>query len=200
MTLSPLLPHSEAAAYGDLPTPGPHRDAELRALLGLLTAPRTRISTVVVGHSRDAASRSAAAAFIEAWRTTGGRTVLAGVDWPETAASWLRAAVRFTTGEPDAWVVAAAPLGWAQMSRRLRHSTHWDPARTYGFASLGDSRLPALAGPATLQGMRGATADGALWTIDRGWVTHQVPAPPADPVSRGTLEEDSARISGRANG
>ncbi|WP_407284853.1 hypothetical protein [Streptomyces sp. BP-8] len=184
---SPLLPRAEASAYGDLPSPGPHRDAELRALLGLLTAPRTRISTVVVGHSRDAASRSAAAAFIEAWRTRGDRTVLAKVDWPETAASWLRAAVRFTTEEPDAWVVAAAPLGWAQMSRRLRHSTNWDPARTYGFASLGDSRLPALAGPATLQGMRGATAEGAIWTIDRGWVTHQVTAPSAGDAGRGTL-------------
>ncbi|MGG7569167.1 hypothetical protein [Streptomyces sirii] len=184
---SPLLPRSEASAYGDFPSPSPHRDAELRALLDLLTAPRTRISTVVVGHSRDAASRSAAAAFIEAWRTTGDRTVLAKVDWPETAASWLRAAVRFTTEEPDAWVVAAAPLCWAQMSRRLRHSTDWDPARTYGFGSLGDSRLPALAGRATLQGMRGVTAEGAIWTIDRGWVTQQVTAPSAGDAGRGTL-------------
>lgn len=186
---SPLLPPQEASAYGGLPFPAPHSDAELDALLGLLTAPRARISTVVVGHSRDAASRATAAAFAEAWRTEGrseGRTVLAMVDWPETAASWLRAANRFTAEEPDAWVVAAAPLGWAQMSRRLRHSTGWDPARTYGCATLGDSRLPALAGPSTLQGMRGATADGGTWTIDRGWVTRRPPAPMAgDP--RGTL-------------
>ncbi|WP_244416777.1 hypothetical protein [Streptomyces hygroscopicus] len=184
---SPLISPAEAAAYGDLPSPTPHSDAELAALLALLTAPGTRIATVVVGHSRDTASRSAAAAFAEAWRALGCLPVLSVVDWPESAASWLRAANRFTAEAPDAWVVAAAPLGWAQMSRRLRHSTDWDPARTYGFAALGDSRVPALAGPTTLQGMRGVTADGGTWTVDRGQVTQQLPArrPTAHP--RGTL-------------
>ncbi|MCZ1012515.1 hypothetical protein O1L68_43260 [Streptomyces lydicus] len=184
---SPLIPTPETAAYGDLPAPSPHTDAELAALLGLLTAPGARITTVTVGHGRDAASRSAAAAFAEAWRDLGQPPVHAVVDWPESAASWLRAARRLTAGEPDAWVVAAAPLGWAQMSRRLRHSTDWDPARTYGFAALGDSRVPALAGPATLQGMRGAAADGSTWTIDRGWVTQQLPARPPTAGPRGTL-------------
>ncbi|MGY5137443.1 hypothetical protein ACWGJW_34530 [Streptomyces nigrescens] len=185
---SPLIPRAEVAAYGPFPSPAPHSDAELATLLGLLTAPGVRITTVVVGHSRDTASRSSAEAFVEAWREIGRQPVLAMVDWPESAASWLRAADRFTAEEPDAWVVAAAPLGWAQMSRRLRHSTDWDPARTYGFAALGDSRVPALAGAATLQGMRGATAEGGTWAIDRGWGTQQPPArrrPPLQP--HGTL-------------
>ncbi|MFG2532053.1 hypothetical protein [Streptomyces sp. NPDC048516] len=184
---SPLISPAETAAYGGLPAPVPHSGAELAALLGLLTAPGARIGTVVVGHSRDTASRSAAAAFAEAWRAPGRLPVLAVIDWPESAASWLRAARRFTTEEPDAWVVAAAPLGWAQMSRRLRHSTDWDPARTYGFAALGDSRVPALAGPGTLQGMRGAGADGSTWSIDRGWVTHRLPARPPTAPARGRL-------------
>ncbi|WP_244303945.1 hypothetical protein [Streptomyces lydicus] len=145
-----------------------------------MTAARPRIRTVVVGHSRDTASRASAAAFVTAWSAAEERTVLATVDWPETAASWLRPATRFAAGEPDAWVVAAAPLGWAQMSRRLRRSTTWDPARTYGFAALGDSRLPALAGAATLQGMRGVTADGGVWTLDRGWLVRHLPPPAPD--------------------
>ena len=182
-TTSPLLPPATATAYGTLPCPVPHTDEELSALLSLLTAPgpraRTgaRIRTVVVGHSRDAASRSAATAFVEAWRSAG-LPVLAVVHWPEHAASWLRAAERFTAEEPDAWVVAAAPLGWAQMSRRLRRSTGWDPARTYGFASLADSRLPALTGPGALHGMRGATAEGGTWTVDGRWVTRRLPSSP----------------------
>ncbi|MEU8995415.1 hypothetical protein AB0C95_11530 [Streptomyces caniferus] len=188
---SPLLSPADAAAYGDLPSPAPHSDAELAALLDLLTAPGMRIATVVVGHSRDTASRSAAAAFADSWRALGRLPVLAVVDWPESAASWLRAARRFTADEPDAWVVAAAPLGWAQMSRRLRHSTDWDPARTYGFAALGDSRAPALAGAATLQGMRGVTADGSTWTIDRGWVTYPLPA--RRPTARPWQAVDSER-------
>ncbi|MGW9047433.1 hypothetical protein ACWGQL_33535 [Streptomyces lydicus] len=177
-TPSPLVPHDAASAYGGaLPSPTPHTHAELTALLVLLTAARPRIGTVVVGHSRDAASRASAAAFVAAWSALAERTVLGVVDWPETAASWLRPAKRFAAWESDAWVVAAAPLGWAQMSRRLRRNTSWDPARTYGFAALGDSRLPALAGAATLQGMRGVTADGGVWTIDRGWLVRHLPPP-----------------------
>ncbi|MFF2808099.1 hypothetical protein ACFVT2_13055 [Streptomyces sp. NPDC058000] len=167
---SPLIPQHEANAYGPLPTPAPHTDTELATLLRLLATP----TTLTIGHSRDAASVTAAASLAEAWRAAG-RTVLALVDWPEHAASWLRPAQRFTAGRPDAWVVAAAPLGWAQMSRRLRHSTDWEPTRTYGFASVGDSRLVALAGPDVLHGMRGATADGGTWLIDRGWVTRHTP-------------------------
>ncbi|MFB6536527.1 hypothetical protein ACFCY8_13055 [Streptomyces noursei] len=189
---SPRIPQyemDEMDAYGPFAAPAPHTDVELAMLLALLAAPpapsdgdrarrrrRTAPATLTIGHSRDDASVASATAFAEAWRAAGG-TVLALVDWPERAASWLRAARRFTDGEPDAWVVAAAPLGWAQMSRRLRHSTGWDPSRTYGFASVGDSRLVALAGPETLHGMRGATPDGGTWLIDHRWVTRQPPRP-----------------------
>ncbi|GAA2673692.1 hypothetical protein [Streptomyces lunalinharesii] len=186
---SPRIPQHETDAYGPFAAPAPHTDVELAVLLNLLASPptpgdgdgdrarrhrRTAPAALTIGHSRDDASAAAAAAFAEAWRAAGG-TILALVDWPELAASWLRPARRFTAGEPDAWVVAAAPLGWAQMSRRLRRSTAWDPSRTYGFASLGDSRLVALAGPDTLHGMRGATPDGGTWLIDQRWVTRQPP-------------------------
>ncbi|MEU6238704.1 hypothetical protein, partial [Kitasatospora sp. NPDC047058] len=112
-TRSPLGPRPDTLPS---PPPVPHTDAELAALLGLLTAPRARIGTVVIGHGRDAASTTAAAAFADAWREHGG-AVLAAVDWPEDAASWLRPAHRFTAVTPDAWVVAAGPQGWARMSR-----------------------------------------------------------------------------------
>ncbi|MFD7180436.1 hypothetical protein ACFV90_10520 [Streptomyces sp. NPDC059904] len=167
---SPLISPAELAAHGDLPRPSTHTDAELAALIRLLTPPKSRIETVTVGHSRDPASRAAADAFATAWTARGGK-VLTIVNWPESAASWLRPATRLTAGLPDAWVVAAAPLGFAQLARRLRHSTDWDPSRTYAFASLGDSRLPALTGPDTLHGLRGATADGGTWEVRRGWVT-----------------------------
>ncbi|MFF4694594.1 ABC transporter substrate-binding protein [Streptomyces chattanoogensis] len=163
------------AAYGDLPRPAPHTDAELAALIGLLTRPKARIETVTVGHSRDAASRAAAGAFAAAWQARGG-TVLAAVDWPESAASWLRPAKRLTDGEPDAWVIAAAPLGFAQLARRLRHSTDWEPSRTVAFAALQDSRLPALTGPETLHGLRGATSGGGTWEVNGRWVTTHPPA------------------------
>lgn len=172
---SPLLGATELAAHADLPAPVAHTEAELAALIGLLALPKARIETVAIGHSRDTASRAAAEAFAAAWTARGG-TVLATVSWPETAASWLRPAHRLTAELPDAWVMAAAPLGFAQLARRLRHSTDWDPARTYAFASLGDSRVPALAGDDVLHGLRGATADGHTWDVRHGWVTTRLSA------------------------
>ncbi|MFJ3792799.1 hypothetical protein [Kitasatospora sp. NPDC090091] len=193
---SPLIRGAEATAYGPLPVPAPHTGAEVAALVGLLAAQRPRVRTVVLGHSRDAASRAAAeafaGAFAEAWSEradpehrearegSGGDAVLAVVDWPERAASWLRAARRFTAPAPDAWVVAAAPLGWAQLARRLAQSTDWDPARTFGFASLAEPRAIALAGPDVLDGVRGAAAGGGTWAVRGGWLTTD----PAGPLLR----------------
>ncbi|MFJ4191923.1 hypothetical protein [Kitasatospora sp. NPDC089509] len=177
MTPSPLLRPTELAAYGPLPAPAGHTDAELTSLLCLLSTVRPRVHTVAVGHSRDDASRAAAEAFTEAWRARGG-AVLAVVEWPEQAASWLHPAQRLTAPAPDAWVVAAAPLGWAQLARRLRHSTGWSPGRTFGFAALADPRAVALAGPDTVDGLRGASADGGTWEVLHGWQV--TPLPPSE--------------------
>ncbi|RKT86876.1 hypothetical protein SAMN05421805_12945 [Saccharopolyspora antimicrobica] len=163
-TRSPLIDTAELAWLGEFAEPAPHTAAELAAVIDLLPS---RSSAVTVGHSRDDASRAAAAAFSAAWRALGG-TVLTTVDWPEAAASWLRSAKRMTADAPDAWVVAAAPLGFAQLARRLRHSTAWEPSRTIAFASLRDSRLPALA--TDLGGLRGATAGGDTWEVRGRWV------------------------------
>ncbi|WP_329041361.1 hypothetical protein OHT61_25195 [Streptomyces sp. NBC_00178] len=180
-TIHPSPPPGVAgpAAGTDVPEiPGPHTEAELAALIGMVwSRTEARSGAVAVGRSRDTASRAAADAFTEAWRARGG-TVLAVVDWPETAASWLRPATRLTAGPPDAWVVAAALPGFARLAVRLRRSTAWDPARTFAFASLQDSRLPVLAGPDTVHGLRGATAAGGTWDVRHRWVTsYEAPTP-----------------------
>lgn len=167
-TASPLLAAGDLTALGKAPAPAAHTAAELAALLRLLDGARV----VAIGHGRDAASRDAAAALAAAWHTAG-REVAAVVDWPESAASWLRPALRLTADPPDAWVIAAAPRGGAQLVRRLRHSTGWDPARTVGFAALGDPRIAAATGASALQGLRGAAPDGGVWRFDRGWVVRE---------------------------
>lgn len=144
--------------------PGPHTDAELERLLVMLQQQGRNGTTVSIGHSRDANSVAAAEAFASAWRARGYR-VSAVVDWPEDAASWLRQARRLTAGEPDAWVIAAAVEGFVQLSRRLVHSTQWTARRTFAFAALADPRCGALAGPGVLDGLRGATSEGAGWAI-----------------------------------
>ncbi|MFJ4841614.1 hypothetical protein [Streptomyces sp. NPDC088746] len=131
---SPLISDHDLAAHGMRRDPAAHTEKELAALVALLLQRRRpRTETVAVGHSRDAASRAAADAFATARKARGG-TVLTTVDRPETAASWPRPATRPASGPQDAWVMAAALPGFAQLARRLRRSTDWGPARTYAFA------------------------------------------------------------------
>ncbi|MEU6198649.1 hypothetical protein [Streptomyces sp. NPDC047061] len=171
-----LIDAADLAAYaGRLPAPQPHTEAELATLIRLLTGPKSQIETVAIGHGRDDASRAAARAFARAWTARGGQ-VLTVVDWPETAASWLRPARRLTAETPDAWVIAAAVLGFAQLARRLRRSTDFDPARTVAFSSPNTPLLTALAGPDTLSGLRGASADGGVWEVRGAWVTSYPPS------------------------
>ncbi|MBB5080148.1 hypothetical protein [Nonomuraea endophytica] len=110
----------------------PGRVRDVAELAGLLKWQVPGVVTVTVGHGRDPGSVAAAERFVKDWEAGGG---LVGevVSWPEEAASWLRQARRFASGEPDAWVVIAGPAGWAGwagMRSRLLHHTTWDPSRT----------------------------------------------------------------------
>lgn len=139
-------------------------EVEIDSMLGLLRAMRPRPVSVVIGSAADAVSRLNATRLGAAWAARGG-LVLDTVAWPETAASWLRHARRFTAPEPDAWLVTAAPAGWIGMGRRLVHSTNWSPQRTVAGAALADPVLIAAGGVGTFDLLRGAHADGRTWEI-----------------------------------
>lgn len=143
--------------------PHPHTDAELERVLDLVGT----ASTVTLGHGRHPASRAAAEAFTQAWEGPG-HVVLDTITWPARAASWRRAALRLTGGNPDVLVVADTPSGWAQVARRLATDHGWDPTRVVGFASVGHVELVELLGPRTMVGMLGATASGDTWTLGSG--------------------------------
>ena len=161
MTLSPRL---AASLVHDLPGPEP-TEAELGRMMGL--ALRRGARQVAVGQGRSAATARAVAAFCRGWEARGGM-VLDVVTWPEEAASWLRQATRFAAADPDLWVMAGDPRGWAQMTRRLLWSTPWQPGRTLAFAALGTQRAVELVGAHNLQGLAGATTDGGTWTVCNG--------------------------------
>ncbi|WP_157592196.1 hypothetical protein [Solirubrobacter soli] len=97
---------------------------DLRRALELLAEMDARL--VAVGHGRDEASVAAARAFRATWP----HDIAVVVDWPRTAASWLRPAQRLTAADADAWVIADTPAGWANIERRLRETESWDPMRT----------------------------------------------------------------------
>ncbi len=143
------------------PEPGPHTEPELARLLRL--AHELPAHTVTIGHGRHEASRASATAFAHAWEADGG-DIVAVVDWPASAASWLRPARRLTAGAPDAWVIADTPAGWAHVAHRLAGSPNWAPDRTLGFASLDDVDLVRLAGGA-VRAMAGATTSGGTWRV-----------------------------------
>jgi len=130
---------------------------------------RAGADTIAIGHGRDPASVAAGHALHTAWSGTGG-SVLAMVDWPGTAASWLRPARRLTAGDPDAWVIADTVAGSAQVVRRLAELASWAPTRTVGFAGLASPDLIALTEPTSLAGMSGATASGGTWRVAHGRV------------------------------
>jgi hypothetical protein len=145
--------------------PAAHTAAELARLSQLVRA--AGVGGVAIGHGRHPTSVAAAEAFVDAW-TAGGGTVLAVVDWPSEAASWLRPARRLTSCHPDGWVIADTPAGCAQVSRRLAAQPEWSASRTFGFGSLASADLVALAGAATLTGMTGATGSGGTWRVGHG--------------------------------
>ena len=163
MITSPRLPAGlvrRAAGVGAEVT-----EAELDRVVEL--ALRRDASTMTIGHGRSAAATAAASAFAHRWEAQG-RIVLDVVTWPEEAASWLRQATRFAAANPDLWVMAGPPGGWAQMTRRLLWSTSWEPGRTIAFAALGTERAVGLVGAGNLPSLTGATAWGGTWAVRDG--------------------------------
>jgi hypothetical protein len=149
-------------------------EAELNRMAEL--ALRRGAQSIAIGRGRSAATAAAAAAFARRWEARG-RIVLDVVTWPEQAASWLRQATQFAAADPDLWVMAGPPGGWAQMTRRLLWSTSWEPGRTIAFAALGTDHAIGLVGAGNLPGLAGATADGGTWTVRDGQLHSAAPAP-----------------------
>jgi hypothetical protein len=163
MTTSPRLPAGLVRHAA-----GPEAEvaeAELNRVAEL--ALRRDARTVTIGRGRSAAAAGAAAAFARRFQDQG-RIVLDIVTWPEEAASWLRQATRFAAADPDLWVMAGPPGGWAQMTRRLLWSTAWEPGRTIAFAALGTEGAVGLVGADNLSGLTGATAHGGTWAVRDG--------------------------------
>ncbi|GII59329.1 hypothetical protein Pth03_77180 [Planotetraspora thailandica] len=159
MTISsPLSPRHNPVDVG--PT-----DAELERMTGMC-GDRGAL-TIILGHGRTPDVILAATRFTQRWEEAGG-VVLDTITWPESAASWMRQALRFTASEPDLWVMLGPVIGWARMTRRLLSSTPWQPSRTIAAAAVGTADAIGLVGAADLSGMAGATCDGGMWTISCG--------------------------------
>jgi hypothetical protein len=101
--VSPRVPEPTLARYpAATRAPRPHTAAELDRLIRMLRA--SRAETIAIGHGRYTASAGAADALAAAW-TAGAGQVLAVVDWPAAAASWLRPAQRLAGSQRDAWIL-----------------------------------------------------------------------------------------------
>lgn len=143
--------------------------AEVATVLGIARDRRAR--TLAIGSGRTPHALATSHLIASAWERTGGE-LLDATTWPETGASWLRHASRFAAAAPDLWVMTGPATGWAQMTRRLLWSTPWSPARTLATAGIGDPRTLALVGPANLDGLAGASADGTTWLVADDSLVH----------------------------
>ena len=176
---SPRIPACRLARYPRATQPpGRHTAAELARLVQLLQA--AGAGSIAIGHGRHPGSVAAAGSLAAVWAETGG-TVPGTVSYPADAASWLRPARRLAALDPDTWVIADNAAGLAQLSRRLAGQPGWAAGRTFAFASAASADLIPLAGPGTLTGLAGATADGGTWRLGSGVLVHY---PPAQPMSR----------------
>ncbi|MFE5097235.1 hypothetical protein ACFRCI_44835 [Streptomyces sp. NPDC056638] len=161
---SPLL--KAAASYdADLTA----TDAEVATIIRIARDRRAR--SIVIGSGRTPHALATSRLIKSAWDRIGGGT-LDVITWPETGASWLRHASRFAAVNPDLWVMVGPATGWAQMTRRLLWSTPWSPARTLATAGIGDPRTLALVGLTNLDGLAGASADGASWLVAHDSLVH----------------------------
>jgi hypothetical protein len=165
MTVSPRLPANLVRDAGGNRAWSEITRAELDRMVEIALCRQAR--TVAIGSGRSPAAVGAAAAFIGRWEGCG-RIVLDTVTWPEEAASWLRQATRFVAADPDLWIMAGPPPGWAQMTRRLLWSTPWRPERTIAFAAIGSPLAIGLVGACNLPGLAGATVGGGTWTVRDG--------------------------------
>jgi hypothetical protein len=174
---SPRIPARTLARYPRAgQPPSSHTAAELARLVQLLRAAGAdRASRIAIGHGRHPGSVAAAEALAAVWVQSGG-TVAGSVSYPADAASWLRPARRLASLDPDAWVIADNPAGLAQLSRRLVGQPGWAPGRTFAFFSAASADLIPLAGPGTLTGLAGVTADGGSWHVRSGLLVHYPPA------------------------
>ncbi|MFF2555254.1 hypothetical protein ACFVUS_29915 [Nocardia sp. NPDC058058] len=163
---TPLL-HNISHTDEDIPAP---TDALIAAII---TAARARgARTLTLGSGRTPAAIATTAAVADQWERGGG-LIADHITWPETAASWLRQARRFTTAPTDLWIMTGPRLGWAQMTRRLLWSTTWS-ARDTIVATIADPAALALVGTAYLEGLTGVELDGSTWTVTDGLL---LPAP-----------------------
>lgn len=155
-------------------TRGRPADAETDRMIAL--ALRRGARSIVIGRGRSAADARTAEALARRWEGRG-FALLDVVTWPEEAASWLRQATRLAAADPDLWIMTGAPLGWAQMTRRLLWSTPWQPGRTLASAVLGTEDAIGLVGAHNLHGLSGATRDGGTWTVCNGSIQTAPPEP-----------------------
>lgn len=131
--------------------------------------------SVAIGSGRDRRSRTAAEQFAESWQAGGG-CVVAVVDWPEDAASWLRQATRLTTANPDLWILGGPVVGFAQQIRRLAWSTAWVPRRTLTYSSLAHPTVVKLAGREAVHGLSGVASDGHRWRVMADGIVRSIDA------------------------
>jgi branched-chain amino acid transport system substrate-binding protein len=131
--------------------------------------------TVNTASRNDAYGDALIQEFTSAYEGLGGK-VGTNVSYNPDAASLNSEAQQIASGNPDGWVIIDYTGTWPKLGPALVRTGNWDPAKTFTGDGLRSSELPAAAGAATVNGMRGTVptsldapagaAFDALWKSD----------------------------------
>jgi branched-chain amino acid transport system substrate-binding protein len=111
-------------------------------------------ASVVTASRDDAYGAALVAEFRAAFEAAGGR-VVRDVRYDPRSADLSGEAAEIAAGDPDGWMIIDYPASWARMGEALAATGSWDPARTFTGDGLKDAGLPAEAGAAATEGIRG---------------------------------------------
>jgi branched-chain amino acid transport system substrate-binding protein len=110
--------------------------------------------TVNTAHRNDAYGQALIEEFTTAYEELGG-TIGSNTPYNPDATSLNTEAQQIASGNPDGWVIIDYTGTWPKLGPALVRTGNWDPAKTFTGDGLRSSELPADAGKATTEGMRG---------------------------------------------
>jgi len=147
-------------------------DQNINSLIDWMDEINYDMFSLSIGHNREETNINIAACIANKWietqnwvRSEGGY-ILNVVDWPESAASWLRQAKQLNQDNPDAWVIISSFKSAMQILQRLSAEKNWIPERTFCLFSSNCEMMNKITPWAGLNGLKGLLTNGRRWIIE----------------------------------
>jgi len=132
-----------------------------------------------IGHSSLAHDKAFAENFALKWESSvnwvrsDGGFIINIVEWPITAASWLKPAQRLNKDNPDAWILVGPFASSLKLMERLLNEKSWLPERTFCVFPTFENAENRFDLMRKLNGLEALLLSGEKWIIENGtWLTY----------------------------